>query len=523
MPAEPPLPEHVTVRVDPPRVRGGRVLFHWRLDVPRWHQRRSRWFMHYHGVPLDRMGRRILYEVLLSLQLPLWAAAGKQVTVVLPEPVGRVSLEFWTAYHGTGNVVFEGDVDDVRRFEVPRVVPARRLRRPVPRRPLAVTFGGGKDSTLALRALLRRRRPREVLLLHAVQLFPDQERTHLRALVRSLATVIGGHRLLRSPVQLVSTDFMAVLRRDRPGPRPHVNLYVPAMLPALIHHGVHEVVFSRTALGYRVLPGRKGAASFSNPSGRLERLEQLRRYLADVVGHDVRSESTHAAIGEYVSFGSVARLFPEELDRLVMCTRAVGRERFCHACPKCLEFALLSLSEGHVAADLDHDRLLRHERVERIVEVARGLGGRTAHHGAGPYHRLLGTATHFATWCHSLHRLDPDDPRLRLSPRARANLWALKAAWGQRPFPAVERLDARAVRAAGPLGREVAAVAAEAFPVVDEPDGPERDGLLLVGDAPAVFDHGAVMPTPDLESWALRWSVGVPPAGATDVVGRLGA
>ncbi|WP_380168722.1 hypothetical protein [Jannaschia sp. R86511] len=507
MPPERQLPERATVRVGAPRVRGGRVLFHWQQDVPRWHQSRSRWFVHYHGVPLERMGRRVLFEVLLSLQLPLWAASARQVTVVLPEPVGRVSLEFWSAYHGVDNVRFEGPVDDTRRFVVPRVGPRRRLGRRVPSRPLAVTFGGGKDSTLALRALLRRRPPREVLLLHAVQLFRGEPGTHGRAALRSLLTVLGPRRLLRSPVQLVSTDFMAVLRRDRPGPRPHINLYVPAMLPALIHHDVHQVVFSRTALGYRLLPGRVGAEAFSNPTGRLERLERLRRYLVDVVGYDVHSESTHAAIGEYVSFASVARLFPDELDRLVMCTRAVGRERFCHACPKCLEFALLSLSEGHVAADLDLDRLLRHERVERIVALAGELDGRTARHGAGPYHRYLGTATHFATWCHALHRLDPEDSRLAVTEAARDNLRALKRAWGQRAFPAVERLDVRAVRAAGPLGQEVAAVAAEAFPLVDHDGREEEDHLLLVGDTAARFEHHAVMPTPRLDQWAERWAV----------------
>lgn len=82
--------------------------------------------------------------------------------------------------------------------------------------------------------------------------------------------------------------------------------------------------------------------------------------------------------------------------------------------------------------------------------------------------------------------------------------------WGPVPFPAVARLDAGAVAAAGPLGKEVAGIAATIFPVNDQPPHAEtgdREHLLLVGDEPAGRDDLAVMPTPTLDAWAQRWNV----------------
>ncbi|MDQ3383609.1 MAG: hypothetical protein M3519_07485 [Actinomycetota bacterium] len=479
MPAEQVPAESMTVRVHPPQVRGGRVRFSWEQDRNQTLQRRNRWFVHYHGVPVARMDRRLLYDVLLSLQLPLWAAQADAVRVVLPEPVGRVSLDFWRAYHSADHVQFEGRVDDTRHYPARRPAAYHRVGRRAPRRPLAITFGGGKDSTLAQQALLESRPASEVLLLHVVQLFSTGSGWRRRATVRSLRTVVWPNwRGNRNPVQLVSTDFMAVLRRDRTGPRPHVNLYAAAMLPALVHHGVHQLVFSRTALGYRLLPRRDGSRLFSNPAGRPERLRMLGAYYADVLGWGLHCESSHFAVGEYVSYASVHRHYPRSFDRMVMCTQTLASQRFCHSCPKCLEFALMGLSLGHVAPDLDYDLLLRHPRVDRIARHARSLEGRTLAHGAGPYYRYLGTATHFATWCHALHLLDPDQPGLSIGPEARANLRALKQAWGQVPFP-----------------------------VVEPGEGPERDHLLLVGDRPAQFDFEAVMPTPRLDDWAARWRV----------------
>jgi hypothetical protein len=509
-----PRPERLTVQVHPPDVHRSTVTFRWTQDLPNALQTRDRWFVRYHGVPVDRVSRRLLYDVLLSLQLPVWAAMARTVEVQLPEPVGRVTLDFWSAYHRVGHrVSFTGQVDDARRYDPRRSGVRRRAGRRAKDRPVAVTFGGGKDSTLAQQALLESRPAGDVLLLHLVQLFAGHPVVRRRTTLRSLRTVVGPNwRRFRTPVQLVTTDYMAVLRRGSGAPRPHVNLYVGAMLPALVHHGVRQVVFSRTALGYRV-DTSQGRPVFANPSGRPERLEHLRRYTRDVLGWDLHAESSHRAIGEFVSFGAMLREFPRAFEAMVMCTRTLDRERFCHDCPKCLEFAVLGLAHGHVAEDLDYDRLLTSRTVAELAAAAEEVAGTRAWHGSAPYRPQVGTASHFATWCHALHLLDPDHPELDLSAPARAHLGALKEAWGPVPFPAVATLDEAAVAASGPVGRATAAVAARGH-AVRPGGGTGREDLLLVGDEPAGQDHEAVMPTPELDSWAATWGVpGVDGAG----------
>lgn len=141
------------------------------------------------------------------------------------------------------------------------------------------------------------------------------------------------------------------------------------------------------------------------------------------------------------------------------------------------------------------------------------MQGTRAWHGAGGYVRQIGTASHFATWCHTLHVIDPLDPSLAVGAQARRRLVLLQEVWGPVPFPAVARLERSAVEASGPLGQEVAGVAARVYPVsTDGDDGDPRSTLLLVGDAPAQRDDAAIMPTPLLDTWATAY-LGVHGAG----------
>ncbi|MGB6022494.1 MAG: hypothetical protein WBG89_09230, partial [Ornithinimicrobium sp.] len=96
------------IQLDRPQVKGSTVTFTWSQEGENPLQLRNRWSITYHGVPLPRMNRRLLYDVLFSLQLPVWDALKEPVVVHLPEPVGHVTTEFWTAYHGTRNVSFAG-------------------------------------------------------------------------------------------------------------------------------------------------------------------------------------------------------------------------------------------------------------------------------------------------------------------------------------------------------------------------------------------------------------------------------
>lgn len=491
------------VVVDRPDVRGSRVRFSWSQDVPSSVQRTDHWSVRYHGVPVRRVlrstGRGLLYDVLLSVQLPLWRKDARDLRITLPEHVDEARLAFWRAYHDAEDVVFDVPPAPAAGATGTKPPPAPVAAPELPR--VAVTFGGGKDSTLALEVLRLTREPSQVLLLHAVHPRVPGRRAAARALWRSVRHVVAPPVLRhRVPVQLVTTDHMS--SRTPAAPGPHVNLYAPMMLPALIHRRVASVVFSNSVMGYRATRQADGTLRFSNPTGRPERLEHLHDYLEHELGWGVHVECTHRAIVEYLSYGVLRERFPEAFEHIVMCPRYRARGRFCADCSKCLEFAVFGLSLGYAAPDLDYSRLFTSERVERITGIAREVADQTAVHGNSPYQRAIGTATHFAGWCHALSKIDPDHLPVALSEQASANLRTIVSAWGRQPFWAVQAVDPEAVAACGPFGREVADVVAGSALVAE---APASDGVLLVGDVPAEFDHSARMPTPALDAWAERW------------------
>ncbi|MGH3383262.1 MAG: hypothetical protein ACRDO1_01655 [Nocardioidaceae bacterium] len=482
------------VRVDVPRVRGDAVEFSWSQDVPNPFQRRNGWQIEYEGVPLGSFHRAVLWEVFLTLQLPVWARSADRVEVVLPEPLPRIVTDWWRAYHGAPHVHFDGPLTDDTTYQ-----PARRADGSVD---IAVSFGGGKDSTLALHALLETRWPEQVLMMHLVHPFSRRVGARRRRTRRARDTVIGpAAEVAGVQSQLVSTDFLSGLTETGLRWRPHVNLYTAATLPALLHHGVRAVTVSRTAAGYRIDRHAGGGLRWANPSGRPERLAALATYHRRVLGIALTAESTHYAIGELVSFGALLRLYPQAFERIVMCMGTTRRRRWCLGCAKCTEYALFSLALGYVDSSFDYDTLLAGSpHIRRLVATTGVKPGQAAWHGNRPFVGSIGTPSHFATFCHALHRLDLSQPGLQVGREAGQHLRALRDAWGNVAFPGVEAIDPAALKVATPLAREVGLRAAEAFPLSGA-----TDGHLLVGDRRAEFAHGEAMALPHLDKLMSGW------------------
>ncbi|MDV3222841.1 hypothetical protein [Intrasporangium sp.] len=488
------------VTVDPPRVIGGRVTYSWHLSEPSDLQHRNRFMVRFHGVPLRRFHRAVLWEVLLTLQLPVWARMGERVVVTLPEPVPEVVVDWWRAYHDAQHVEFEGPLTAERTYD-PHPG-RRRARAPAD---VAVSFGGGKDSTLALSALLDTREPQRVLLLHILQHFSAHPLVAARAAWRSRRLVVGPvARRTGVRTQLVTTNFIPTLTARGRAARPHVNLYTAATLPALLHHGARAVTVSRTAMSYRCHEAKDGSLRWANPSGRPERLRALGAYYRSVLGVELEPEGTHYAVGEFASFGSLLQLYPDALDGMVMCMRTSGRGRWCAQCSKCLEFALFGLALGHVAPDLAYDRLFHSDLVTALVTSAVSRQGQRSWHGNAPFVREIGTPSHFAAFCHAVHEVDLGLARQVMDPESLARLETLRQAWGRRPYPLVATIDEEALKVAGPLGQEVGRRAAEALGFssglspLSEP--------LPVGQQRVTFRHGARMSIPLLEGWRAQWA-----------------
>lgn len=479
----------VDVEVHPPQIHGSTATFTWTSTEPNPHQPRSSWSISYPGVDLDRLDPAVLWEVFLTLQLHLFSQAWPQARVQFPDTAADLPVRWWATFRRLDNLTVVGTGRDR---------PARSpWRRRAPRssrrgRGVAVSYGAGKDSSLALHSLLAAGPASEVLVLHLVQhVSRRKEQTELafwrsRQLALAPAAALGATRQ-----QLVSTDYFTTLRRT--ARRPHVTLYFTAVLPALIHHGVTAVTVSRTALGYRVEPLPGGELRWSNPGGRPERLAALTAYYRDVYDLDLQFESTHYAIGELVSFNSLRVLHPEAMPTLLMCVRG-GQERWCHECAKCLEFTLFSLATGHHDPDLDMDRVFADGHGAVLAQAATEVADQTAWHGNAPFAIVIGTPSHFATFGHALHSINPESAELNLSGATRESLRALRSAWGRVPFPATVSIDQAAVAAAGPLGRLVAGRAATVHPAREL----DRDEILLVGDRLARFAHDQTMALPQL-------------------------
>lgn len=105
------------VTVHSPRVVGGRVYYSWDLSEPSDLQHRNRFMIRFHGVPLRRFHRAVLWEVLLTLQVPVWARMGQSVVVTLPEPVPAVVVDWWRAYHDAEHVEFVGPMTPERTYD----------------------------------------------------------------------------------------------------------------------------------------------------------------------------------------------------------------------------------------------------------------------------------------------------------------------------------------------------------------------------------------------------------------------
>lgn len=463
------------VRVAPPRVRRSAVHFSWEQDVPNVRQHRNRWSIHFPGIPLDRAAPALLLEMLLSLQLPVWASLADVVAVELPSPVPRVVARWWLAYHEIDNVTV-GPLSGSTSYRPWNEDPATSTH-------VAVTFGGGKDSTLADEALSESLGRDEVLILHAVHPFSARPGAGRMAMRRSRRLILEPVRTRGARVQLMVTDFMANLAPGKVG-RPSVNLYLVAGLPALIHHGARAVTVSRTAGAYWTRRRTDGTPQWGNWRYRPEALAALGHYFQRVLGIAIEPVTTHFPISEYVSFKTLLRGYPAAFKGIVMCMRATSpRTRWCQDCKKCFEYAVFGLSLYHVDPLFDYDAMFGRSRyVEALIaHIKSGIEPNV--HGTVPWAPVIGTRTHFAALCHALHLIDPSLVHDRLGASAARNLALLRAAFGQRPFPAVDAILLAAADACGTQPARIVVNAAARFTdVVDD-----LPGVLLGGNSVASF------------------------------------
>jgi len=471
------------VEVDLPQVRGPWVRFSWRQDAPNPRQRRNHWSIIYPGVPLWRVSTELLVEVFLAMQLPAFLGAAGPVDVQLPLPMPQPVLDWWRNYHAAERVRL-GPASSANGYRPLR--PARgsglRMTEGARRERVAITFGGGKDSTLAAEAVIGDVGVQNVLLLHGINPFTLRRSALPSGALRSRRTILAPYRRRGVRTATMLTDYLGNLTRDRTA-RPGVALYLTAGLPALLHHACTEVTVSHTAGGYVVRHRPDGSLRWMNAQHRPESLDALGTYYADVLDVDLRPSSTHFPISEFVSFATLRDQYPRAFGQMVMCMRATkASQRWCLDCKKCAEYALFGLALDHVDPDFDYDTFLSGSAyvagLVRHVQQSRQDGVR----GNVPWAPAVGTRTHIAALYHAVHLLDPALVADRLGPESARALEIVRDGFGQQAYPAVDVVPEAAARRATsrPARAVLAAAEGRGTPVMAE-----MPGGLLDGDEPA--------------------------------------
>jgi hypothetical protein len=476
------------VEVDLPAVSGNTVVFRWRQSDPNPFQYGNRFFFRYEHVDLSRFSPTLLVEILLGLQLKVFAAYGVPVEVVLPVAVPRPSVEFWRAFHDA-DLVTVTPIADVAFYDPWSAPPVYADRA----RTAAVYFGGGKDSTLTARLLAELYGPEAVLLIQYIGplrsdpvLTRRLERRQEALMLRPARTHFG------VGTQRVWTDYQARFRRAGYHARPDLELYTLGALPVLLFHRLALCTFSYAWTEFGVTRDGEGRLRFRNPKARPEMLQTQSRHYRRVLGADVTVTNLNFLFSGLGVFRTLAERYPDAMAHIVPCTHGAVGERWCYQCRKCAWYPFFGLHCGYVDPTFDYDRLFGTcSYLQRMVDYA-ASGVELSEHGNAPVHPSLGEDHVFPMFCHVVAGTDLDLVRSRIGREARGNLLTLKALFGHRCYPGYEAIPAKTVDLLGnDLARHVANIAANYLEVVDEL------ATSTLSDTPqeVAYDFGVRMPT----------------------------
>lgn len=291
----------------------------------------------------------------------------------------------------------------------------------------------------------------------------------------------------------VWTDYLSNLRTKDVGQRvrPHLELYSLGSLPALLASGVSVCSSGIERTVSRMGVGASGERTFYYPQSRPEMLATQTRHYQRALGVDLAITNLNLLFTSLMAFRLLAERYPHALRQIAMCNMAPGVERWCYECAKCAEYAYYSLGCGAVDPDFDYDYLFTHSRYAAQVMPYLKSGVEPSRYGVPPWRPFICTSGHYLGICRVLGQFDPRAVADRLSPEASANLSLIKARLGKDDFPGVEMLSSKSVELIGTdLARDVARIAAEHFPVVDDLPPP-----WLEGNNEVSYDFDVRMPT----------------------------
>ena len=453
------------IRLEMPSVDGDRVTYRWTEPDASPFQRASSFELVYPGVPLAAFSLELLVEIFISLQWKVFGLHKAPVLVELPVTMPRASIAWWQGFSDAPLV----DAAPLGDSPYSAWSGGPVVREP---RSLALFFGGGKDSTLGRSALAEIAGEDEVLLVQFVQpmvrVRGERDRLRVRQHNLIIEPALRGTRLAAAGVE---TDYIVTFHGPGWAARPHTNLYTIAALPVLLHRGVKAAFMSIEMTAYWCRTGENGEHSFGFPRSRPEVYAGQSAHLAAVAGVEIEYGNTSAPISELGSYRILLERYPAAFERIVMCGVGELDRRWCMKCKKCAEYVLFGLLCGRRHHDIDYRRFWSEStHIQKLLALAAESQERHPETGNVLWQKGVSTAYHVASFSHAMAALRSPRVQALIPAEARSTLDPLAAAWGNRPFEAVEWVSGDAVELVDtPLMRSMAAIYAQHLPLKSGP------------------------------------------------------
>ena len=476
------------VWVDAPIVGGERVPFRWRQSEQHPFQVRNEFSIRYQSVDLDIFAPEVFIEIFLTLQLKVFAAYRKPVTVTFSTPVPAPSIAYWTAFHHANRVTI-GPIADVPAYR-----PLLRAPRESGRRArAAVFFGGGKDSMVTACLLGEMFGNDQVALFQYVAptnryaAYADRKDRRQEALMLRPA-----RENLGFATQTIWTDYQAIFDPAGFHARPHVELYTAGALPALIERRVEVSSFGYARTDYPILRRANGTRNYLYGASRPEVLATQTAHYQRALGMDHTLINLTFLFANIVNFRLLHARYPVAFSQIIGCTRGDAATPWCFQCGKCFLYAIYSLFTGVIDVRFDYDAALTHSSdARRWVDYAESGVERTVYDNA-PWRVDLMYPVVYTVLCHALANIDAGLLKGRIGAEAEGNFLLFAALFGNHQFPNTQMIATEVAHFLGnPLGHRALAMAAEHFPLVERLPGP-----VLHGNEPTIIDYQTRMSTP---------------------------
>lgn len=472
---------HITIF--PPEINGDTIRFRWEQDEPNPFQTRNDFFLRYQELDLAAYSAALWYEVVLAVQSRIWALHPGPVHVTFPSAIPQASVDYWLARRGATDRITVTPTADFSAS------PWAGLPRTRGHRPIAMLYGGGKDSTAVL-AMLHELYGADSLLgirWHIPYLDnasfarnnEERDETHIIAPIE---------RALGIPVTRIWTDRRATIVKDHyEAARTHMELLVTAALPTLLSWGSTTICFAYASTMYPVRIGPDGTADARGGNTRPESLALERRHYEQIFGIDLTISNPQGQIGQADAIWLIAERYPHLLPNITSCASGFRTGQHCGNCEKCMELGFASLAAGAPIPGFDYDALFTHRVLWDRILSPEALASPRDEYGNLPIGgEFLGTPNRYHRYCDQMARIDPAVAAPLLGPDGMAQLRLAIDAWGHALHPSYHvMVRGWAGLQDDPVAAHVGGITAQHFPAVDRAVTPNLrragDGMIDFG------------------------------------------